>query len=89
MNIRKRAILAMEMLARSVNDERAMEGWLMNGIPDGDISYGSQHEEIVDEYFTKEENFKDLIDTFMRTMIRAYNSGGLYIDGIVGGSKDD
>lgn len=29
---RKKVVLAMEMLARCINDEDVFEGWLMNGV---------------------------------------------------------
>lgn len=79
--LRKKAVLAMELLARSTNDEAAMDGWLMCGVPDGDISYGDFNLDEVDDYFTDDKNFAELMGCFLRTMSRA-KADGLYIDGI-------
>lgn len=79
--LRKKAVLAMELLASSVNDESAMDGWLMCGVPDGDIPYGSLDTDNVDDYFTDDKHFAELMGCFMRTMKRAQN-GGLFIDTI-------
>ena len=83
--LRKKAVLAMELLATSVNDESAMDGWLMCGVPDGDIPFGSLNVDDVDDYFIDDEHFAELMGCFMRTMKRA-QSGGLFVDTIV--SKD-
>lgn len=77
--LRKKAVLAMELLASSVNDESAMDGWLMCGVPDGDIPFGSMNVDDVDDYFIDDEHFAELMGCFMRTMKRA-QSGGLFID---------
>ena len=79
--LRKKAVLAMELLATSVNDESAMDGWLMCGVPDGDIPYGNLDTDNVDDYFTDDKHFAELMGCFMRTMKRA-QSGGLFIDTI-------
>ena len=81
-NERKKVVLAMELLARCVNDESAIEGWLMCGVADGDIPYGSIDITDVDDYYVENENFADLMGCFMRTMKRA-QEGGLYVDGVV------
>lgn len=81
--LRKKAVLAMEFLVRSVNDEEIMDGWLMCGVPDGDISYASEDTSQVDDYFVEDDNFKELTALFLRSMSRADKSGGLYIDGVV------
>lgn len=80
---RKRMVLAMEMIARAVNDDEVFGAWLMLGVPDGDIKPYSIDTNEVDEYFTKDENYRELMDTFLRVMRSAANSGGLYDDGIV------
>lgn len=83
---RKKMVVAMEYIVRNVNDETAMNGWLMCGVPDGDIEYGDLSTENVDEYFIQDNTFAELMGCFMRTMKRAQN-GGLYMDGIT--SKED
>lgn len=77
---------SMEFIARQVNDEEVFEGWLINGIADGDIEYGdlgvSDDDEILD-YCVDDADFAELMALFLRIMRRADKSGGLYCDGIV------
>lgn len=63
--------------------EDILDGWLMNGVADGDIEYGDLSDDPVDDYWTENENFKDLMRVFTACMARANKSGGLYCDGIV------
>lgn len=88
---RIKMVKAMEFIARQINDEEIFMGWLYNGVADGDISYGDLDVEVDDdaEYYTDDESFADLMDTFTRLMTRAHKSGGLYCDGIVGGKRDE
>lgn len=86
---KKKMILAMEFIARQINDEDVLEGWLANGVADGDISYGSFDMSDVEDYYIRDENFKDLMSCFLRRMVGAYNSGGLYCADIVSDSKGD
>ena len=80
MNIaeRKKLVLAMEYLARQINDEDVFMGWLMGGVADGDLSYGEWNVDAVDEYYIEDDNFRDLMDCFLRRMYCAARSGGLY-----------
>lgn len=80
---RKKAVVCMEFLVRSVNNEDLLDAWLMNGVADGDIPRHSLDTENVDEYFIRDENFSELMALFLRIMLRAKKDGGLYIDGIV------
>ena len=80
---RKKMVVAMEFIARQINDEDVFEGWLMGGVADGDISRGSLDIGEVDEYYTRDDTFRDLMDCFLRRMYGAYKSGGLYCDEIV------
>jgi hypothetical protein len=88
---RKKMILAMEFIARQINDENVFEGWLMCGVPDGDIKYGSfDTDQIYDEdYMLSDAGFKDLMSCFLRRMSGAYRSGGLYCDGVVSDWKEE
>ena len=86
---RKKVVLAMEMLARCINDEDVFEGWLMNGVADGDIPLYSTDIKEVEDYYIEDDNFEDLMSLFLRLMVRAYKNGGLYEDGIVSKSKED
>ena len=80
---RKKMVVAMEFVARQINDEDVFDGWLMGGVADGDISNGSLDIGEVDEYYIKDDNFSDLMDCFLRRMYCAYKSGGLYCDDVV------
>lgn len=93
---RIKMVKAMEFIARQINDEGIFMGWLYNGVADGDISYGDLEVEIDDDaayddaaYYTDDASLEDLMDTFVRLMAKAYKSGGLYCDGIVGGVKHE
>ena len=75
-NYRIAALKAMALLAKSANDEYAIDYWLTYGIADGDEE---SDEEL--EYYTEDEQFKDIIAAFLKTMRQ---SEGVYIDGILG-----
>lgn len=85
---RRKAVLAMEFLARCINDENVIEGWLMNGIADGDISANIWDPNIVEDYYIVDDTLKDLLSCFLRRMFAAYRSGGLVVDGIVSEIKE-
>lgn len=80
--IRAKMVLAMEFIARQINDEDVFDGWLRSGVVDGDIDYGSFDVDDVDDYYLEDDNFRDLMDCFLRRMKCAYESGGLYCDQI-------
>lgn len=84
---RLKMIKAMEFLARHINDQAVVDEWLSGGIADGDIVYGSLAITKYDldslDHYTEDENFADLMDTFLCVMSRALRSGGLYFDGVV------
>lgn len=80
---RKKMVVAMELIAKSTNNEEAMMGWLRCGVPDGDIPAGSLDPSHVDDSLIEDDTFKDLMTEFLKTMLRAANDGGLYYDGVV------
>lgn len=84
---RIKMVKAMEFIARQINDEDIIMSWLSVGVADGDIEYGDLTSEPGDdaEYYTNDDDFRDLMGLFVRCMARANKSGGLYCDGIVGG----
>ena len=86
---RAKMVLAMEFIARQINDENVFDGWLMCGVADGDIVYGETNPERVDEDYLTDDTFNDLMSCFLRRMKGAYESGGLYCDGIVCKDKND
>ena len=86
---RKKAVLAMEFLARAINDEEVFEGWLMGGVADEDIPNGCWDVELVDDMYVEDNIFRDLMRCFMRRMCGAYKSGGITVDGVNSGDKDD
>ena len=76
---RAKMVLAMEYIARQVNDEEVMEEWLMYGVADGDVSYGDLSRiETVWDYIEDDESFAELMGTFLSVMSGAKKSGGLY-----------
>ena len=86
---RAKMVLAMEFIARQINDEDVLDRWLMCGVADGDIPYGSMDIADVDEDYLDDSTFEDIMSCFLRCMKGAYNSGGLYCDDIVCKDKND
>lgn len=80
-------VKAMEYIARQINDEEVFEIWLISGVADGDIEYGDMTVKAGDEEelgtYIEDENFGDLMQTFLRVMKSAHKSGGLYCDDVV------
>lgn len=81
---RSKVVLAMETIARTINDEDVFEGWLLNGVADGDICEGEWDPSKVDEYYLSDDAFASLMRCFLRRMSCAYKSGGLYCDHVLG-----
>ncbi len=71
-------VRAMETICRNINDEEVLMGWLMCGVADEDITPDTTDEFIAEQYCEDEEDFAELMDTFLRCMQRAAKSGGLY-----------
>ena len=80
---RQKMVLAMEYICRQLNDEEVLEGWLMNGVADGDFEFGEWDFTKVEDCYIEDNNFRDLMDCFLRRMSGARRSGGLMCDGIV------
>lgn len=80
-NERIKLVKAMELIARTVNDENVFMTWLIKGVADGDIKEGTSDEEL--EYYTEDDELSELMDTFLYVMNKANKSGGLYCDGIL------
>ena len=86
---RKKMVLAMEYIARQINDEDVLMGWLMCGVPDGDLEYGEWDVDKVDDSLVDDDrDFAELMECFLRRMKDAERNGGLYCDGIITGSSD-
>ena len=84
---RVKMVKAMEFIARQINNESVMDGWLMNGVADGDIEYGdlTATEEDTEnlDYYISDKAFSELMTCFLRRMEGAKRNGGLYCDGKV------
>ena len=94
MKERAKAVLAMEYLARMVNDEEVFDIWLSLGVGDGDIEEGcleitDDNEQDLEWYGESDERFQDLLTTFLKTMKEAWKSGGLTCDGVVSKDRTD
>lgn len=87
MNAKKRCALvrAMDLIARSVNNEDFIDEWLIRGVADGDIRKDTKDDEL--EYYIEDVAFADLMDTFLHVMKNAQRDGGLYYDRVL--SKAD
>jgi len=83
MKDRIKMVKAMEFIMRQINNEDLFMPWLSVGVADGDIEYGDLSDDTGEtEYYTEDENFKELMGLFLRCMARAKSDGGLYCDGI-------
>lgn len=76
-------VRAMEFICRCINDEEIIMSWLMCGVADGDINRETTDAEIYEEYCDSDTNFAELMDCFLRCMLRANKSGGLYCGEVV------
>jgi len=98
---RKKMVVAMEMIARCINDEQVFNSWLMCGVADGDFDANDMNVDDVDvdEYYTDNSkgsegepytgHFDYLMTTFLRVMAHAWKSGGLYCDGVCSREYED
>lgn len=88
---RKRAeiVLAMEKLARCINDENIFGSWLLTGVADGDITKDTIPESEELDYYCEDDNYAELLTLFNRLMHRAWLSGGLYDGQICGMDKTE
>lgn len=75
-------IRAMETIARNINDESIFELWLALGVADGDIDEDTTDEDL-EIYYEDDDDFADIMDTFLLCMRKAHKSGGLYCDNVV------
>lgn len=81
---RAKAVIMMDELANSCNDENIVMSWLSLGVADGDITKDTKlDDENLESYYEDDKYFAELMDTFLRCMARAYKKGGLYIDKVV------
>ena len=87
---RRKMVVCMEFIARQINDEEVFYPWLAVGVADGDIPYGCLDvgTDYVDDYID-DGTFRDIMSVFLRRMVGAWNSGGLYCGGIVSENKSD
>lgn len=90
-NERVKMVKAMEFIARQINNEDIFMTWLSVGVADQDIKYGDlsvgAEDDYIDYYYTDDERFADIMDTFLYIMARAKKNGGLYCDGVVSKAK--
>ena len=87
---RQKMIVCMEYIARCINDEDVMDGWLMCGVPDGDIEPGNlDPTQVYEEDYMITDGFADIMRCFLRRMTSAYKNGGLYCGGVASGDKED
>ena len=83
---RKKMILSMEFICRQINDEDVFDGWLLCGVPDGDIPYGNFDTDTIyseDNMVVDNDDFLELMDCFLRRMEGAKKSGGLWCGDVV------
>lgn len=79
---RAKAVRAFETICRTVNNEDHIMYWLMVGVADGDITSTTTDSDL-EYYYLEDDDFRELIRDFLTVMIKAYDDGGLYVDGVV------
>ena len=79
---RANMVRAMEYIARAVNDESIFNLWLSLGVADGDID-GDETDEELYIYYEEDDDFAELMHTFLHLMSSAHRDGGLYFDNVV------
>ena len=81
-------IKAMEFIVRQINDEDVFVPWLSVGVADGDIKYGDLNATPEDEenldFWLDDEEFRGLMECFLRRMKGAIRSGGLFCNYVCG-----
>ena len=87
-NLKERVsvIRAMDIIVRSLNDERDILWWLDSGVPDGEINEETTDEELywlVDD----DESFADIMSTFVKIMRRQPVNGAMWVDNVL--SKEE
>lgn len=87
-NLKERVsvIKAMDIIVRSLNDERDILWWLDSGVPDGEINEETTDEELswlVDD----DESFADIMSTFVKIMRRQPVNGAMWVDNVL--SKEE
>jgi hypothetical protein len=79
-------IRAMDIIVRSLNDEKDILWWLDSGVPDGEINNETTDEELywlVDD----DESFADIMSTFIKIMRRQPVNGAMWVDNVL--SKEE
>lgn len=84
---RAEVVKSMETLARCINYEDLIDGWLVYGVADGDVKEGTKLDEIVEMGYCEDETFADLMTLFLKLMYKAGGNGGLYAGGVVSGTR--
>lgn len=80
---RAAVLCAMDCIMHHLNDECDIEGWLMNGVPDGgpfDVIDNTSPDERLDYYgsFTDDETFEDNVRLFATIVKRVCFKKGEY-----------
>lgn len=88
MKERAMMVRAMETVVRNLNNESLINGWLMNGIADGDIDETTTDEEIIEMGYCDDDSFAEIMACFARIMKRATKNskigeGVFYCDNIL------
>lgn len=87
MNTIERAnmVKAMELIARSINDEEYVMWWLEEGVADGDLTPPPHTEDWDNDLgcYIEDDNFSELMGLFLKLMHKAYKDGGIYCDDVL------
>lgn len=85
-NERIAVIKAMDLIVRSLNDERDILWWLEDGVPDGEINEDTLEEDL--QWLVEEDDmFADIMSTFTKIMRRQPVNGAMWVDNVL--SKEE
>ena len=83
---RARYVKALDLIARSVNDEELLPLWLTYGVADEDITEDTTPEQIAEMGYCEDATFQGLLNTFAQLMQEATKDGprgAIYAEGFI------
>lgn len=88
-------VKAMDFICRNINDEDVFMPWLSVGVADGDIPYNTLIDQVTEdeienlEYYAEDETLSELMYFFLRRMVKAKKSGGLYCNRVLSKNAEE
>ena len=74
-------VRAMDLIARTVNDDHVFMEWRAEGVDDGEITPTTTDDDL-NCYIKNDDEFGGLLYTFLHLMHTAFEKDGLIVDGV-------